>query len=586
MKLLFKSFIFSLFSLFLTASWSIASASEQIDLFASKLEVNQDLSLSIDETITYSTTEEKHGIYRYLPYIYNHDGYKKVLPIKDFKVSVDDQLVKFDIKKDDQFLLIKIGDPNTTFTGTKKYHLSYRVVNAVEVVNNQVGLLWDVTGEGWQVPIVNSRAEISSQFAQIENADCIVGAVGSQETNCILTIADDHQKALMSSTKVIEYGDNFTFLLQLSKNNQLNIPSKLAIFIDWLKYNWSLLLLPLPLLLMLVWWFKQGRDIQFISSNIFNLDETRPTKYRAWLSKAREPMVYAPLKDLTPGEAGALVDEKVDIQDVVAEILELARKKYLKIVVKEEKKFFSTKRKYEFIKLKNDSSKLPKVQSYLLKKIFKKKKNVSLDDLKGSFYTSVAKAKTMLEEQLMNKKVYRAKPSKDKVTGVTAFFVLSIAVAFIIFKTYLPINIIWPIFVLLVQVPFGVMLASNLAQKTAVGTNLWLQARGLRKTIKYGKWRVKINEKKLFIENILPFAVSLGVVQQLYKDMKELEIEVPKYFDAYGLSSLNSLNMIDNFSKEIASDISYNPSSSSSSSFSGGGFSSGSGGGGGGGGSW
>ncbi len=90
----------------------------------------------------------------------------------------------------------------------------------------------------------------------------------------------------------------------------------------------------------------------------------------------------------------------------------------------------------------------------------------------------------------------------------------------------------------------------------------------------------------MFIEEVLPFAVSLGVVNQLAKQMEALNIKPPQYISSTGLTTWNTAQFVSGFSSEVASGLSYNPSSSSSggSGFSGG--SSGGGGGGGGGGSW
>jgi len=135
-------------------------------------------------------------------------------------------------------------------------------------------------------------------------------------------------------------------------------------------------------------------------------------------------------------------------------------------------------------------------------------------------------------------------------------------------------------FAYLMQIPIAIRLIQLMPQKTAVGNNLWMQVRGLKQSINYGKWREIIKEKNLFIEEVLPFAVSLGVIDRLAKDMKDLDIEPPDYFHA-GASGSLSQDFVSQFNNDMNSSIAYNPSSSSS-----GGSFSGGGGGGGGGGSW
>lgn len=115
-----------------------------------------------------------------------------------------------------------------------------------------------------------------------------------------------------------------------------------------------------------------------------------------------------------------------------------------------------------------------------------------------------------------------------------------------------------------------------------------LQARGLRETIKRGAWRQKIKEKQLFIEEILPYAVALNVINDLANDLDDLGIEPPDYVAAAGsVTGLSTSQLVTDFTQQSISTLSYNPNSKSSSSGSGfSGGSSGGGGGGGGGGSW
>src|SRR5690606_29155757 len=126
-------------------------------------------------------------------------------------------------------------------------------------------------------------------------------------------------------------------------------------------------------------------------------------------------------------------------------------------------------------------------------------------------------------------------------------------------------------------------------RKSARGVNIMLQARGLKATIQRGAWREKIKEKHLFIEEVFPFAVAFGVVDQLSEHMKQLGEEPPNYMGNAALNAASFQSFAQDFSSQVSSNLTYNPSSSHSSGgsgFSSGGGFSGGGGGGGGGGSW
>ena len=574
------------FLTFFVASTKVFAFVDEVSSFHSDITINQDTSISIIEQIDYTTDLQKHGIYRYIPIAYNHEGIKEVLPVRDLVVTDDaGQEEPYSSSSDGKFLTIKIGDPDATFTGDKTYLISYRIERAIRKFSDHSELYWDITGEGWQIPVVESSASITSNFAPIEKIDCFAGEVGTSNRLCKTDFNENSANFIYNQP--IEYGDNFTIVVGLPLDSELIFPTQSEIRALWLRDNWTLFLIPFPLLLMILWWRMKGRDIQFISPNVFDMSPDQPTKYKQLSFRAREPFVYEPLKDLSPGEAGALLDEKVDTEDIVAEILELARKKYIKISSIEKKNFFGKKKDYDFKKLSQTSDGLSGAQLHLFNGLFALGDTTTVSRLKGSFYTTIQTAKQEMHNSLVARGIYTRKPNSDRALGFLVFLGSSGLTLFLLMNTVGNLGIYWPIPLLLLQLPFGLIIAYNMPQKSAIGSNLWLQARGLRKTIQYGKWREEVKEKNLFIEEVLPFAVALGVVSKLSKDMESLQMQPPDYLQGASIVGMSNSNWLGDFSKSIGSDLSYNPSSSSSSGGSGfSGGSSGGGGGGGGGGSW
>lgn len=589
MHRLFRPLLVSLFVLFLNSiSFSPihAESIDQIEQFTSEITINQDTSLSIQETIEYRTNLDKHGIYRYVPLTYNQGGKKIRHAIKNIRVTDQEgEPINHVQSADGQNLTLKIGDPDVTFTGPKTYVIEYNVDKAVRRFPDHDELYWDITGEGWQIPVLATTARVNSEFADVTKTTCYSGQFGSDDGLCQDQI-DSPSQATFTYDQSINYGDNMTVVLTLDHNNQLIFPTATDNLIDWFLQNWILVLIPLPTLLLFTWWWI-NRDRQFVSANVFILDEHQPQQKKPLQLKAREPFVYEPLKDLSPGEAGALLNEKVDNQDVVAEILELARKKYIKIEEIEVKKLFGNKRDYQLTQLQESKQPLTLAQKFLFHQLFIKGNIVTLALLKGTFYTSMQLTKQKIEQALVNRNIYTSKPSTARGQGITVtFFSLGGLMALTLWQ-FAPYQIFWPIPILVLQLPICLLLAYNLPQRTAVGTNLWLQTRGLRKTIQSGKWREEVKEKNLFIEEVLPFAVALGVVDRLSSDMKDLNMKPPEYLSNSTLSTFTASQFVSSFSSQVSSNLSYNPSSSSSSGGSGfSGGSSGGGSGGGGGGSW
>lgn len=558
---------------------------DRINNFNSEIIINRDTSISIKENIDYETSLTKHGIYRYIPIRYNRDNISYSASVKNIIVTDDNKnYIPFTKTTNNRNITLKIGDPDTTFSGKKTYIISYQVENALQEFDDHDELYWDITGEGWQIPVLKSSAIIKSDVASIKNVICYSGPIGENDGKCSSQFVEN--KAEFSYNQQIVYGDNFTIAVAFNKPNQIQFPSPIQKLIKKIIDN-SLIIIPfLPFLLMFWLWFTKGRDWIFISSNVFNLDEKQAQKRKPLFGGTRNPMVYEPLDKLTPGEAGLLLDEKVDNQDVVAEIIDLARKKYLTIKAVDKKKLFGKSRDYQFDKLNSGFDSLPRQQKFLMEKIFATGDQVNLSDLKGSFYNHIARAKTMIIDSVFAKKAFAVNPNTTRVLYMLLAFLLSVLVFFS--ASLVSGLLLVPIPMLaLVTIPFIFLCAWNMVSKTAVGSNLSMQARGLRETIKRGAWREKIMEKNLFFEEMLPFAIALGVVKQLSKDMEKLNVQPPQYFSDPIIQTIGFNSFINSFNSQATRNLSYNPSSShysGGSGFSGG--SSGGGGGGGGGGSW
>jgi uncharacterized membrane protein len=384
----------------------------------------------------------------------------------------------------------------------------------------------------------------------------------------------------------VTYGENMTIVVGLNRESQLQFPTQLEKNIRQIIDNLYLGILLLPGTVLLWMWWQRGRDSVFMSPNVFDQNASQPqSKLLPWTAR-RVPFVYEPIKDLTPGEAGVMLDESAGNEDVIAEILELARKKYLKLEQIETKKLFGKQIDYRFTQLKPADEKLPPVQKYLHESLFKNRTTVALSELKGSFYIRMEKAKNMLYDALTRKKLFVSHPKRSKETAWLILFFLGV-VAVIIFFTAIE-NQQWLAFPLfLISLVVAITSALQMPAKTAVGSNYAMQAQGLKETIARGKWREEIKEKHLFIEDIFTFAVAFGVVDRLTKDMEKLNIEPPTYLNQAALNHIGFTSFAHSFTQQAGQSMSYNPSSSSSSGGSGfSGGSSGGGGGGGGGGSW
>lgn len=594
----------------------IAAGGYVIESFDTQITINQDTSITVTERIEVNFDEARHGIFRDIPVRYSN---RTRLINADFDLisvtNAEDRPVRYEVSNYNQSKRIKIGDPDVWVTNKQVYVITYRMDDVLLVYDGQPELYWNVTGSEWDTEILSATANVNSSFAGIRRTTCYSGRVGSTTESCIQQVVDN--EAIFVSERRVFPGNDFTLVVGLDSENQLVFPTLKDRILENFYDNVGYLFALGPLLVMGILWYRKGRDQQFLSGNVYYTPETKDVKLVNPWERKTLPMVYAPIDGLTPAQLGVLMDERVDLQDVVAEIMELVRLGYLELYpVETEGFFFGLGGRTDYVLLETDKTRenLKEYQIYLLSKLFnaqalKVAARVRLDDkkntglnlehmenhryvfvssLKNNFYTYLNALKKKLYENLVDEGYFPSAP--DKVRSGWSFFALIIgAVCFFAIVIVAVGNFVLGQFVvLIVSTITAIFFAQKMPRRTPKGYALYRQILGLRYFVGKGKWRYEIQERNLFVEEILPLAIAMGVLSKLTKEMDALEVTPPEYVHQSNPALFG--NTINSFSRELSTGLSTAPSSSGGSSWSGGsGFSGGSSGGGfggGGGGSW
>ena len=524
-----------------------------VNNFHSQIEVNQDTSLTITETIEANFNIAKHGIFRIIPVIYSAHG--KTINGRLQVLSINQP---YSLSRLNQSVKLQIGDPAKTIRGKQTYVIKYKVNNILQRYPEYDELYWNVTGHEWDTTIAKTTAEVISPYAAI--------------------------------TKRQDYNEGeLTIAVALDKNNQLIWPTKTEAAIETTTSNWGYPVALLPLLIMFGFWLNKGRDKRYLTDNLYV--KGRATKTVSFFEHKFLPSVYSPIDNLTPSEAGTILDQKVDTKDVVAEIVELGRLGFLTIKRTEKKRFLGKETDYILSKQVKDTKKLRSYQKYLLEKIFGSKTEVKLSDLKNKFYQHLEEFRKKVYQYLADEKIFNGNPQRV-TTNWGIVFGVSMAIMFMPVMIFASITQNYgPVIIYLGSILPGALMIKVMPARTAWGYSLLRQTEGLKWYLGKGKWREEISEKNLFLKDMLPLAVALGVVNRLAKDMKDLGATPPDYFQ--GFTTANFANQLNHFSSNSSAAVVSSPSGtkwSGSSSWSGGsgfsGRSSGGGFGGGGGESW
>jgi hypothetical protein len=361
---------------------------EYISSFVTNIKVNADNSADITEKIVYNTGESEHyGIYRY---IYNTSSQDRRMSFGD--VSVTDENGNpylYTTSKSGGTFEMKIGDPNTTFSGEKTYIIKYHVTRAVAQLKNVDEIYWNVTGNEWNMPIYDVRTIVVLPIGiSGTQAHCYWGEQGSTNTCEPVKNTDgsysfslpENLNSYEGTTVAVGFAKGlitpYTFFDDLSD-----------LFFKYLSWLIAALLPILTAIFSLNYWYKHGRDSKGTGVIIAQYDVP---------------------DNLTPMEVSGVVNEKVNPSHLSAEIIYLATKGYLKINQLEEKYIGLIKATdYELIKLK-DYSDLPNdFDQKLLSGVFESNKmSVKLSDLKYEFSAVSSSVITKVLDNLLNKKYY------------------------------------------------------------------------------------------------------------------------------------------------------------------------------------
>jgi len=538
---------------------------EHIKSFDSTITINKDGTIDVKETIIYNFDSlQKHGIYREIPFIKtNQDGKQFELRFSNFSVTDENENSYKYVKSwiDEKLIRLKIGDADRLITGIHTYIISYQVAGALTYFFDHDELYWNVTGNEWKVPIASTTASVVWP-QEIKKEDvkgiCYTGIAGSKESLCSVELPSlyDRAKMVTKSNNSLGSGEGLSIVVSFPKNIVTVLEPKefVSFWNTWV----GQLLIGLMGLIGLIWyvllpffiiyrWIRYGRD-----------PKGTVGVTTAW---------FDPPKTQDGKRVGTLGDETVDMKDISATIVDLARRGYL--IIDERKKG-----DYYLIKNNQPRTTGPVVQALLeyekllLNKFFGNEKEIRIKDEELS--TEVAQIKNEMYEQVVEDKLF----DKNPQTTRTGYYVVA-GIALFTGNFFLAI----------VAFLFGRVMP----RKTVFGVEAKNVAFSLKNFLGSQQRQLEFQaDKQLMFERLLPFAVAFGVEKIWAKRFESLNITQPNWYRGYSSANFNSYLLVNSLSSSFKSfNTAATPTRSSSgfSSGSSGGFSGG-GGGGGGGGSW
>ena len=197
---------------------------ERIHAYHSQVEVLEDGSLKVTDTITVTSTGNKikRGIYRDFPTVYTSKYLVKIeLPFEVISVKRDSKPEPFHTKSQSNGMRIYVGSEDTLLTrGRHTYEIAYTTNYQLGYFETHDELYWNVTGNGWRFPIDQASATVilpESIPREKLTHEGYTGPEGSKAQNLTSRVDQETGALEFSATTKLDQYEGFTVVAGFPK---------------------------------------------------------------------------------------------------------------------------------------------------------------------------------------------------------------------------------------------------------------------------------------------------------------------------------------------------------------------------------
>jgi len=398
-----------------------ALATLRIDDFDVRLHVTDEGLLEVSERLTVTFVTPHHGIERMIPVSYTTDtlGARVAIDLDVDAVTLDNASVPVRRRGIGSTTTLRIGDPDRTITGTHIYQIDYTVGRALIFHEDYVELYWNATGNEWRIPIDRATASVELPASVVRDdvrTTSYVATYGGNTRGRPSVVAADG--SILFETGRLSPGEGLTIDVAIPRDQlPFDAPTWLQTAGGVVSDNWPVVLPVVALGLMLLVWARSGRDPR----------------------KRTIAPAYAPPRDLHAGAVGVLIDDRVDLRDLSAMMIELAVGGHMRIEEVRDDVENSRSEKptdpddYRLVRLSKAVDQLSDTQRLLLDTLFDADRQDErlLSSLENEFYKTLPTLKSRLYGELVHAGFYPNNPERVRRSYVTLGVVIGLAGAMI-----------------------------------------------------------------------------------------------------------------------------------------------------------
>jgi uncharacterized protein (TIGR04222 family) len=416
--------------------------------------------------------------------------------------------------------------PYTPRSGfTKTFVLRYHVDGPTRVYSDHDELNWYAVPPDWQGDINSSR--VSATFPQGFDANSLAAdkitsipssEVSKQGNTVTWSASGNLRTGFRVGVQVPKGVLNATEQVwQPGVDQQEAYNNKTRPFVDLIFLVLSLLIGVGGVLWVVRRWYSRGRD--------------KPVKLFS-------DYITEPPSNLPPGLVGTLLDESADVRDVIATVVDLARKGDLTMQELEEKGFLTTSRDFEY---RQTAGKVDyRYEQMVLDALFATSgQTVRLSELKNQFYTKLPPIYDEMYQSLVALKYFPESPKavRNRNFGAGCFIMLLGAAilgvgitvgiafsgtAFLVGAAVAVVGLVW------------LLTSGSMPRKTDMGAEEAAKWRAFANYLSQMQKYTNVQQAADKFQQYLPYAVALGIEKQLIYQFNSVPAAMPAWYMPYG----------------------------------------------------
>ena len=495
---------------------------EIIRSFDSVVRANRNASLDVTETVVYDFEgQNKHGIYRDIPVVYDRNG--GVYSLRWQVNGVTDQngaARTYQTEKSGRDLRIRVGDANVLVSGVQTYVFKLKFWRAVQWFDGAPEVYWNAVGDRWPVAIDAATAHFypppGTDISRIKTTS-FRGALGAKNPAQTEVEAD----SVTFGARDLAPREAFTFVAGLPDGSVTKPPALqglLWFIADW----WPAFSLPiLSFVGMFLLWRATGRDIE---------------------GGLPAQVEWSPPRDLTPADVGTLLNERCDMTDILSTLIDLAARGYLVI------EDLSTKgavlgigavTDYAFTRTNQQiplDAPLRAHETTFLQGLFGSTKagagRVTLSSLKNHFYVYLPQIRAAIYRDLTTKNLFKANPESTR----NDYIGYGVAVAGLGVLAFFGAGFLGSIAYGIGLIGAGIIVAlfsGAMPARTALGSRRLRECVGFQRFVKLAeKDRIEklAKDDPTIFGRLLPYAMVLGVGEVWATKFAGLMTQAPDWY--------------------------------------------------------